>query len=124
MPRVKRGPVRRAKRKKLLARTKGFFGTKSKLYRAAKEAGDKAAEYAYVGRRLKKRDFRRLWILRINAGAREHGLSYSRFMHGLSEAGVTLDRKSLADLAATEPTAFAHLAAQAAAQDNDAQPAA
>ena len=124
MPRVKRGSVRRAKRKKLLARTKGFFGTKSKLYRAAKEAGDKAAEYAYVGRRLKKRDFRRLWILRINAAAREHGLSYSRFMHGLSEAGVTLDRKSLADLAATEPTAFAHLAAQAAAQDSDAQPAA
>jgi large subunit ribosomal protein L20 len=124
MPRVKRGSVRRAKRKKLLARTKGFFGTKSKLYRAAKEAGDKAAEYAYVGRRLKKRDFRRLWILRINAAAREHGLSYSRFMHGLSAAGIALDRKSLADLAATEPTAFAQLAAQVAAQNNDAQPAA
>ncbi len=124
MPRVKRGSVRRKKRKKLLARTKGFFGTKSKLYRAAKEAGDKAAEYAYVGRRLKKRDFRRLWIQRINAAAREHGLSYNRFMHGLSAAGVTLDRKSLADLAATEPTSFAHLAAQAAAQGNDAQPAA
>ena len=123
MPRVKRGSLRRAKRKKLLARTKGFFGTKSKLYRAAKEAGDKAAEYAYVGRRLKKRDFRRLWIQRINAAAREHGLSYSRFMHGLSAAGVALDRKSLADLAATEPTAFAHLAAQAAARDSDARPA-
>ncbi len=124
MPRVKRGSVRRAKRKKLLARTKGFFGTRSKLYRAAKEAGDKAAEYAYVGRRLKKRDFRRLWIQRINAAAREHGLSYSRFMRGLSAAGVVLDRKSLADLAATEPTAFAQLAARAAAQLDDARPAA
>ena len=113
MPRVRRGSVRRAKRKKALARTKGFYATKSKLYRAAKEAADKALEYAYVGRRLRKRDFRRLWILRINAGARQHGLSYSQFMNGLSAAGVTLDRKSLAQLAATEPTAFAHLAAQA-----------
>ena len=113
MPRVKRGSVRRAKRKKALARTKGFYATKSKLYRAAKEAADKALEYAYVGRRLRKRDFRRLWIVRINAGARQHGLSYSQFMNGLSAAGVTLDRKSLAQLAATEPTAFAHLANQA-----------
>ena len=113
MPRVTRGSVRRAKRKKALARTKGFYATKSKLYRAAKEAADKALEYAYVGRRLRKRDFRRLWIVRINAGARQHGLSYSQFMNGLSAAGGTLDRKSLAQLAATEPTAFAHLAAQA-----------
>ena len=113
MPRVTRGSVRRAKRKKALARTKGFYATKSKLYRAAKEAADKALEYAYVGRRLRKRDFRRLWIIRINAGARQHGLSYSQFMNGLSAAGVTLDRKSLAQLAATEPTAFAHLATQA-----------
>ena len=115
MPRVTRGSVRRAKRKKALARTKGFYATKSKLYRAAKEAADKALEYAYVGRRLRKRDFRRLWIVRINAGARQHGLSYSQFMNGLSAAGVTLDRKSLAQLAATEPTAFAHLATQAKA---------
>ena len=113
MPRVKRGSVRRAKRKKALARTRGFYATRSKLYRAAKEAADKALEYAYVGRRLRKRDFRRLWIIRINAGARQHGLSYSQFMNGLSAAGVTLDRKSLANLAATEPTAFAHLATQA-----------
>ena len=113
MPRVKRGSVRRAKRKKALARTKGFYATRSKLYRAAKEAADKALEYAYVGRRLRKRDFRRLWIMRINAGARQHGLSYSQFMNGLSAAGVTLDRKNLAQLAATEPTAFAHLATQA-----------
>jgi large subunit ribosomal protein L20 len=97
----------------LLARTKGFYATKSKLYRAAKLAGDKAAEYAYIGRRLKKRDFRRLWIVRINAGARQHGLSYSQFMHGLAAASITLDRKSLANLAATEPAAFAHLASQA-----------
>ena len=113
MPRVKRGSVRRAKRKKALARTKGFYATRSKLYRAAKEAANKALEYAYVGRRLRKRDFRRLWIVRINAGARQHGLSYSQFMNGLSAAGVTLDRKNLAQLAATEPTAFAHLATQA-----------
>ena len=113
MPRVKRGSVRRAKRKKALARTKGFYATKSKLYRAAKEAADKANEYAYVGRRLKKRDFRRLWIVRINAGARQHGLSYNQFMSGLTAAGVTLDRKSLSNLAATEPAAFALLASQA-----------
>jgi large subunit ribosomal protein L20 len=115
MPRVKRGTVRRAKRKKLLARAKGFFQTKSKLYRAAKESVDTALKYAFVGRRRKKRDFRRLWIVRINAAAREHGLSYSAFMTGLEAAGVTLDRKMLADLAAREPKAFAALADQAKA---------
>jgi large subunit ribosomal protein L20 len=115
MPRVKRGTVRRAKRKKLLARAKGFFQTKSKLYRAAKEAVDTALKYAFVGRRRKKRDFRRLWIVRINAAAREHGLSYSVFIKGLEAAGVTLDRKMLADLAAREPKAFAVLAEQAKA---------
>jgi large subunit ribosomal protein L20 len=115
MPRVKRGTVRRAKRKKLLARAKGFFQNKSKLYRAAKESVDTALKYAFVGRRNKKRDFRRLWIIRINAGAHQHGLSYSQFITGLKAAGVTLDRKVLADLAATEPQAFATLAAQAKA---------
>jgi len=115
MPRVKRGTVRRAKRRKLLSRTKGFYGTKSKLYRAAKEAADTALKYAYVGRRRKKRDFRRLWVLRINAAAREHGLSYSALIHGLKAAGVTLDRRNLADLAVREPGAFAHLAARAKA---------
>src|SRR5688500_9946661 len=115
MPRVKRGNVRRAKRKKLLARAKGFFQTKSKLYRAAKESVDTALKYAFVGRRRKKRDFRRLWIVRINAAARENGLSYSAFIHGLEAAGVTLDRKMLADLAAREPKAFAVLAGQAKA---------
>lgn len=113
MPRVKRGTVRRAKRKKLLARAKGFYQTKSKLYRAAKEAVDTALKYAYVGRRRKKRDFRRLWILRINAAAREHGLTYGELVSGLKAAGVALDRKSLADLAVTQPQAFARLAAQA-----------
>jgi len=113
MPRVKRGTVRRAKRKKLLARAKGFYQTKSKLYRAAKEAVDTALKYAFVGRRNRKRDFRRLWIVRINAAARENGLSYSQLIKGLALAGVTLDRKMLADLAATEPQAFAQIATQA-----------
>ncbi len=113
MPRVKRGTVRRAKRKKLLARAKGFYQTKSKLYRAAKEAVDTALKYAFVGRRNRKRDFRRLWIVRINAAARENGLSYSQFIKGLTAAGVTLDRKMLADLAVREPNAFAQLATQA-----------
>jgi large subunit ribosomal protein L20 len=115
MPRVKRGTVRRAKRKKLLARTKGFFATKSKLYRAAKESADTALKYAFVGRRNKKRDFRRLWVVRINAAAREHGLTYGQFINGLKLAGVELDRKALADLAVTEPAAFGKLAEQAKA---------
>jgi large subunit ribosomal protein L20 len=113
MPRVKRGTVRRAKRKKLLARAKGYYANKSKLYRAAKESVDTALKYAYVGRRRKKRDFRRLWVMRINAAARENGLTYSQLMSGLKAAGVALDRKSLADLAVTEPGAFAALAQQA-----------
>ena len=112
MPRVKRGTIRRAKRRKLLARAKGFYQTKSKLYRAAKESVDTALSYAYVGRRRKKRDFRRLWIIRINAAARLHGLSYSQFMHGMKTAGIELDRKNLADLAVTEPSAFAQLVSQ------------
>ena len=113
MPRVKRGGLRRAKRRRILARAKGFYQTKSKLYRAAKEAVDKSLEYAYVGRRRKKRDFRRLWILRINAATRQHGLSYNQFMHGLKTAGVSLDRKTLAELAVNEPNAFGHLVTQA-----------
>jgi len=114
MPRVKRGTVRRAKRKKLLKRAKGFYQTKSKLYRSAKESVDKALGYAYVGRRRKKRDFRRLWVVRINAAARENGLTYGRLIAGLKLAGNTLDRKSLAELAATNPAAFAKVAAVAA----------
>ena len=111
MPRVKRGTVRRAKRKKLLALAKGYYANKSKLYRAAKESVDTALKYAFVGRRRKKRDFRRLWVVRINAAAREHGLTYGQLINGLKAAGVTLDRKSLAELAVTSPAAFASLAA-------------
>ena len=113
MPRVKRGTVRRAKRKKLLGLAKGYYARKSKLYRSAKEAVDTALKYAFVGRRNKKRDFRRLWIVRINAAAHEQGLTYARLMRGLKLAGIELDRKSLADLAVREPAAFARLAAQA-----------
>jgi len=114
MPRVKRGNVRRAKRKKLLNRAKGFYQTKSKLYRSAKESVDTALKYAFVGRRRKKRDFRRLWVMRINAAARENGLTYGEFMSGLKAAGSTLDRKSLADLAVSSPSSFAKLAKTAA----------
>jgi len=112
MPRVKRGFVRRAKRRRLLDRAKGFFQTKSKLYRAAKEAVDKSLKYAYTGRKLRKRDFRKLWIVRINAAARENGLTYGQLMHGLKALNVSIDRKMLADLAATQPEAFAALAAR------------
>ena len=118
MPRVKRGNVRRAKRKKLLSRAKGFYQTKSKLYRSAKESVDTALKYAFVGRRNKKRDFRRLWIQRINAAAREHGLTYGQLMAGLKAAGNTLDRKSLSELAISSPASFAKLAKTAA----DAKP--
>jgi large subunit ribosomal protein L20 len=110
MPRVKRGNVRRAKRKKLLARAKGFYQTKSKLYRSAKESVDTALKYAFVGRRRKKRDFRRLWVVRINAAARENGLTYGQLIAGLKAAGNPIDRKTLADLAVTTPAAFAKLA--------------
>ena len=113
MPRVKRGTVRRAKRKRLLARAKGYYANKSKLYRAAKESVDTALKYAFVGRRRKKRDFRRLWVVRINAGARENGLTYAQLISGLKAAGVALDRKMLADMAVTQPKAFAALAQQA-----------
>ena len=113
MPRVKRGIIRRAKRRKLLARAKGFYQNKSKLYRAAKEAVDTSLNYAFIGRRRKKRDFRRLWITRIGAAARLNGLSYSQLIHGLKVAGVALDRKSLADLAVRNPEAFTDLSAQA-----------
>ncbi len=109
MPRVKRSTNRRDSRRKTLALAKGYFLTKSKLYRSAQEAVEKALRYAYVGRRNKKRDFRRLFILRINAGCRLNGLSYSKFIGGLKKAGVDLNRKMLADLAANEPAAFTSL---------------
>jgi large subunit ribosomal protein L20 len=113
MPRVKRGTVRRAKRKKLLGLAKGYYARKSKLYRSAKEAVDTALKYAFVGRRDKKREFRRLWIIRINAAAREQGLTYGELIRGLKIAGVGLDRKSLAELAVNDAPAFARIASQA-----------
>jgi len=109
MPRVKRGTVRRAKRKKLLARAKGFYQTKSKLYRAAKESVDTALKYAYVGRKNKKRDYRSLWIIRINAACEQRGFAYHRFINGLKKAKVDLNRKALAELALSEPKAFDEL---------------
>ena len=115
MPRVKRGTVRRARRKKLLARVKGYYQTKSKLHRSAKESVDTAGKYAFVGRKNKKRDYRRLWVMRINAAARENGLTYSQLMRGLRTAGIDLDRKMLADMAVTQSAAFARVAAQAKA---------
>ena len=115
MPRVKRGTVRAAKRKKMLKLAKGYFLTKSKLYRQAKQSVDKALNYAFVGRRRKKRDFRQLWVVRINAAARLKGLSYGRLINGLKAANIGLDRKSLAELAVNHPDAFAKVAAQAAA---------
>ena len=123
MPRVKRGTKRRESRKKTLALAKGFFLTKSKLHRAAQEAVEKSLKYGYVGRKLKKRDFRSLWIVRIGAGARLAELSYSRFMDGIKKAGITLNRKVLADLAYNDPAAFAALAAQAKAALEAAHPA-
>jgi large subunit ribosomal protein L20 len=109
MPRVKRGNKRRERRKKLLDRAKGYFLTKGKLYRAAKEATERAGNFAYVGRHRKKRDFRRLWIIRINAATRAHDMSYSQFIAGLKRAGIDLDRKSLAEIAARDPKAFTTL---------------
>lgn len=115
MPRVKRGTKRRASRRKVLKAASGYFLTKSKLHRSAQEAVEKALRYAYVGRRQKKRDFRALWIIRIGAACRAAGLSYSKFISGLKKAGVTLNRKVLAHLAASEPAAFAALIAKAQA---------
>ena len=113
MPRVKRGTKRRNSRKKTLALAKGFFLTKSKLYRAAQEAVEKSLRYGYVGRRHKKRDFRSLWIVRIGAACRAAEISYSRFMDGLKKAGVDLNRKVLADMALTDPAGFNSLVSQA-----------
>ena len=109
MPRVKRGSNRRQRRQKVLKLAKGFRGTKSKLYRSAKESVDRALSYAYRDRRTKKRDFRRLWIIRIGAAARSNGMSYSTFIAGLTKANVGLNRKQLAELAIHDDKAFAEL---------------
>jgi large subunit ribosomal protein L20 len=111
--RIKRGYKARQRRKKVLKLAKGYRGGRSKLYRTAADAVDKALMYAYRDRRQRKRDFRRLWIARINAGARINNLSYSRFIHGLKKADVTLDRKVLAELAISDPAGFAQIAALA-----------
>ena len=113
MPRAKRGNKRLERRKKILKLAKGYRGTKSKLYRSAKESVERGLNFAYTGRKLKKRDFRSLWIVRIGAAARLNGMNYSNFMHGLKLAGIELDRKILADFAAKQPEAFTTLAAQA-----------
>ena len=115
MPRVKRGTKRRAKRKKYLKRTKGFFLTKSKLYQSAQEAANRADRYAFRDRRVKKRQYRRLWIQRIGAAARLNGITYGQLIHGLKAAGISLDRTVLADMAVKEPAGFALIVEQAKA---------
>jgi len=123
VPRVKRGSKRRDSRRKTLTLAKGFFLTKSKLYRSAQEAVEKSLRYGYVGRRLKKRDFRSLWIVRIGAACRAADMSYSRFMNGLKLAGVELNRKTLADMALSDPAAFGALVAQAKSAQTAKTPA-
>ena len=115
MARVKRGVVARARHKKVLKQAKGYYGARSKVYRVAKQAVIKAGQYAYRDRRTRKREFRRLWIVRINAAARQFDLSYSRFMDGLNKAGIEVDRKVLADLAVHDIAAFGALVEKAKA---------
>ena len=110
MPRVKRAVTAKKKRRTVLTRAKGYYGNKSRSYKAAKEQTQHSLQYVYRDRRNKKREIRRLWITRINAAARLNGMSYSAFMHGLKQAGVTLDRKVLADMAVNDAAAFAKLA--------------
>ncbi|MFC1542631.1 50S ribosomal protein L20 [Pseudomonadota bacterium] len=116
MPRVKSGVQAHARHKKVIKAAKGYRGRRKNCFRVATQAVDKARQYAYRDRKVKKRDFRSLWIVRINAAAREHGLSYSRFMNGLSLAGIELDRKVLADIAVRDADGFAKLAETARAQ--------
>ncbi len=116
MPRVKRGVTARARHKKVLKAAKGYYGARSRVYRVAKQAVIKAGQYAYRDRRQKKRQFRSLWITRINAAARENGISYSRFMDGLNKANIEIDRKVLADIAVHDSEAFAELAKLAQAE--------
>ncbi|MFW6278306.1 MAG: 50S ribosomal protein L20 [Halorhodospira sp.] len=113
MARVKRGVTNRAKHKKVLKAAKGYYGMRRKSFRIARQQVIKSGQYAYAHRRLRKREFRQLWIQRINAAARQHGLTYSRLMNGLKQAGIEIDRKQLADLAVHEPQAFATLAERA-----------
>ena len=123
MARVKRGTKRRARRKKFLKRTKGFFLTKSKLYQSAQEAVNRAERFSYRDRRVKKRHFRRLWIQRIGAAARNNGMTYSQLVHGLKAVGIEIDRKILADIAVRDAEGFAALV-ESAKQHLGASPAA
>jgi len=116
MPRVKRGVQARARHKKVLAAAKGFRGRRKNVFRIAKQAVMKAGQYAYRDRRNRKRTFRALWIARINAAVREHGLTYSKFMNGLKKACIEVDRKMLADIAVMDKAAFAHIAGQVKAR--------
>ncbi len=118
MARVKRGVIARRRHRKVLSRAKGYYGARRKVFRVAKQAVIKAGQYAYRDRRQRKRDFRSLWIQRINAAAREHGLSYSRFINGLKKADIEIDRKMLAELAVNDKVAFKALADKAQAQLN------
>ncbi|KAF1685646.1 50S ribosomal protein L20 [Pseudoxanthomonas taiwanensis] len=113
MARVKRGVQARRRHKKVLSQAKGYYNARRKVFRVAKQAVIKAQQYAYIGRKQKKRNFRALWITRINAAARINGLSYSRFINGLQKAGITLDRKVLADIAVNDPAGFTALAEKA-----------
>jgi len=124
MPRVKRGVVAKARHKKILSKAKGYYGARSKLYKTANQAVTKAGQYAYRDRRQRKRQFRALWIARINAAARLHELSYSRFINGLKIAEIDIDRKILADIAVYDPDAFGVLAKQAKASLNATPPVA
>jgi large subunit ribosomal protein L20 len=115
MPRVKRGVTARARHKKVMAKAKGYYGARSRVFRVAKQAVIKAAQYAYNDRKLRKREFRSLWIIRVNAAARSHDMSYSAFMNGLKKASIQIDRKVLADIAIHDKPAFAALVEQAKA---------
>ena len=113
MARVKKGVTARRRHKKIISRAKGYYNARRKVFRVAKQAVTKAQQYAYIGRKQRKRQFRSLWIVRINAAARTYGLSYSRFMAGLKKAGITMDRKVLADIAVHDAKGFAALAEKA-----------
>ena len=115
MARIKRATMAHKRRKKVLKLAKGYFGSKSRLFRMAKQAVMKSGQYAYIGRRLKKRDFRRLWITRISAGCRANGMNYSTFMNGLKKAGITLNRKMLSEIAIHDPAGFTAIVEKAKA---------
>ncbi len=124
MSRVKRGTVQKARHKKVIEQAKGYYGRRKNVFRVATQAVDKAQQYAYRDRKVRKRNFRALWIQRINAGAREHGMKYNQVIDGLNKAGIEIDRKVLSDLAIREPEAFKSLLDQAKAALDSAAPAA